>query len=606
LILKNASWLIGWSLLFLFQFAYSAAPVAKPAPAMLPKPVPAAVEMIAECTQAVSFDPRENGVVLSKQGLEYSVSGNDVKIGTAEYKIEGVSFEINKDESGKKYFLKFAWPKGFMTEGAIIIQTDPDKKLLFKYPYNSTRGAPEYILTRELFESWQRDVPFRFCAVDETKDLKRSICSKDYVLHKGSNGIDLRPSKEKYENEVTINENGAPLKGLSAIDYGSVIDWKLRTSDGNELEILTRPVPFELQDFWQNKTKKTVTFVGNGGQPQDKSAINNEIWSVTTNSINPHLYFAAENNVTLRQDFTFNKPIPDDSMKLSLVTGSRKSSYLQHVPLHGCSGKGSKVSSKSFSATKTGSTTFDWDFKSETLANLNKSTISLLTTDSNEYVGNYSVFRGYPYEIAARVSAAFASQGALVIGELQSSAWVEQILSSENSTFSLLRWGASVGYITSFVAPTDPSSGQSLALSNLDAEIKYRFTPGIWNQIETLGATIAFQNTAFGGSSAAMMGPGIFWVKPMPSALDKIFNSLVFFRYPKIIEFGAQYFLVPLSSSSSLGPSFNATLRGKLFVKPNFFVDGAIGYRQVQFTPVNQTVDKFSTVFGTGGLGFEF
>src|SRR6202034_1330408 len=128
---------------------------------------------------------------------------------------------------------------------AIVIQTDPDKKVLFKYQYSSERSAPEYVLTRELFETWQRDVPFRFCAIDEVKDLRRSICSKDYVLHKGSNGIDLRPSKEKYENEVTINENDASLNGLAPVDYGSIIDWKLRTREGNEFEILTRAVPFE-------------------------------------------------------------------------------------------------------------------------------------------------------------------------------------------------------------------------------------------------------------------------------------------------------------------------------------------------------------------------
>jgi hypothetical protein len=588
----------------------TAAPTPSPTPAPTATPVAPTLKVEADnYTVPVYFEPKPNGVNVLDQALEYELNGNNLSIGKLQFNSTTIKYDLEKSKTVEgDYSIKFSWPKAFLTQGKLLMRTNVEKKTMFSLDTlppgtidGDTYTIESHISAKDV-AAWDKQTPLKFCVTNDAD--KKSFCSQDYIIKDVYEDVKLRVSRQEYKSEVVLNNESQKNKGKYLVKYGTSLVGKIVFKNGAEFDFETAPVPFESLDIVETAEHK-VLFKAKGGVPiggDNKSEA--ESWIVRLDKNNPYLYLNTKNDVMLRQDFEFTKPLPTEKMRPRLKTGSRDSTYWTHVPLHGYEAEKAKVSSQEFSAEMTGDNSFNWEFQASTKGDVNRSHIKI-QEDNQDYLGYYEIYKGYPFELSGRFTGAFSGNGALILGEVLGTAWLEQFFGSENTVFSLQHWGVAARYLTSLSAPTD-TNGLNETLTSINANIKYRFTPGIWNQDESFGLMLAYQNLNFESAPVSMGGIGAFWVRPMPSLVDRLFNKVKWFRYPKVIDVEVEYFPMSLTSGTTVGTNFNAIVHGKLFVKPSFFIEGAVGMKQYNYNQANAFQAQITTLFGSGGVGWDF
>jgi hypothetical protein len=612
--LKNVTAAVSFLILFsLSALAEDKKPDTQAAPAATATPAaPAAPQSSAKVSEGdytvpVYFEPKPNGINVLDQALEYHLKGNELTIGKMNFNSTTIKYELHKDKDHEgNYVIKFSWPKGFLTQGKLLMRTNVEKKTMFsldKLPQGSFDGdtfSIESTISEKDVQAWDKQTPLKFCVDDS--DNKKSFCSQDYIIKDVYEGVNLRVSREEFHPGVNLDNQDQPTQGKYHIKYGSNMVGKITFKNGAEFNFETTPVPFEALDIIEDNENK-ILFKAKGGLPIGGGP-EAESWIARLEKDKPYFYLNTKNDIMLMEELEMTRPAPPEKVRPHLKKGSRDSSYWTHVPLHGYDSDSVKVSSQEFNAENTGDHTFDWDFQDTTRGTVNRSHIKLLDNDK-EYVGYYEVYKGYPVELSGRFTGAFSGNGAIILGEVLATGWLEQFFKSENTILSLQRWGASVRYLASLSAPTD-TNGNQMNLTSLNADLKYRFTPGIWNQDESLGLMAAYQSLTFESASATMAGVGAFWVRPMPSLVDKVLNKVKWFRYPKVIDAEIEYFPMSLTSGTTLGTNINAIVHGKLFLKPTFFIEGAVGVKEYSYSQTNNFQANITTAFFSGGIGLDF
>jgi len=584
----------------------SPSPTAPPRPAATPAPI---IVDAANYTVPVYFEPKPNGVNVLDQALEFNLDGNSLTIGKLQFNSTTIKYDLEKNKTGEgDYSIKFSWPKAFLTQGKLLMRTNVEKKTMFSLDTlppgtidGDTYTIESHISAKDV-AAWDKQTPLKFCVTDDAS--KKSFCSQDYIIKDVYEDVKLRVSRQEYKSEVVLDSQSQKKKGKYQVKYGTNLVGKIIFKNGAEFDFETTPVPFESLDIVETAENK-VLFKARGGLPiggDNKSEA--ESWIVRLDKNNPYLYLNTKNDIMLRQDFEFTKPLPTEKIRPHLKKGSRDSTYWTHVPLHGYEGEKIKVSSEEFNANMTGDNSFNWEFQAEKKGDINRSHLKI-QTESQDYLGYYEVYKGCPFEVSGRFTGAFSGNGALILGEVLGTAWLEQFFGSENTVFSLQHWGVAAKYLASLSSPTD-INGLKETLTSVNADIKYRFTPGIWNQDESFGILAAYQSLTFESAPVSMAGIGAFWVRPMPSLVDRLFNKVKWFRYPKVIDVEIEYFPMSLTSGTTVGTNFNAIVHGKLFVKPNFFVEGAVGIKEYNYSQASVFQTQITTLFGSGGVGWDF
>src|SRR5690606_22490582 len=158
-------------------------------------------------------------------------------------------------------------------------------------------------------------------------------------------------------------------------------------------------------------------------------------------------------------------------------------------------------------------------------------------------------------------------------------------------------------YIKSLsVGGTDPE------LTTMHLDLKYRFTPGLWNKDESVGAILGYQDLEYRGMASPQTGVGLFWARKMPKIFDDVLNLFSFLRYPKWVDMEGIYYFNSMNSKTQLhGPNYIVTFHGKMFLKPVLFMEGSIGLRGFAIT--DKSAGRKSNVnmmFTTIGLGLNF
>lgn len=569
----------------------------------------------------IFFDPKDNGTEVPNPLLDYSLSKKgEFTLGNITFPLSVTDVTVDRFLSGKnaQYRIKFFWPGGFLSTGKIVVKTNIDQKVVFESEFDhssqSSKGKTvtddheEVILYENEISKWGKNTPFKFCVEEYILDLKRSLCSKDLILVDGANGIEVHASTQVYPNEVRFNNAPVELKGSMPIKYGEITQCSSRFSDGSEFHLDLRPVTFKVLDLVFDSEKQQYIVTGENGEPIGEGVtFKNDLWTAKMPKASPYMLFATENKIVLRQEFKFAKTVPTEKMRAKLKNSTTNSTYLSAVPLRGYLPEPGTVNSKENVATATSPNSFDWEFKALEKGSENESRITLNYNNKETYVGKYKMYRGFPIEASTRLTSQTSVSGTMILGEVLATGWLERVFKSESKLFSIQRWGLSARYVTSLTAPPDPANSNApMTFRSVDAQLRYRFTPGVWNQIQTFGLTIPYQSVSFEGAAGSMLGVGAFWVKPLPSFIDKLLSKVKWFRYPKIIDAELQYFMMPMTSGITLGTNLNLIFHGKIFLKPTFFVEGAFGYKQLGYTQASVFTLNLSTFYASIGAGWDF
>ncbi len=252
---------------------------------------------------------------------------------------------------------------------------------------------------------------------------------------------------------------------------------------------------------------------------------------------------------------------------------------------------------------------FIWEAATLKKHEINRAEIEIY--DGNQkYLGFYEVFRGVPTELSYRVSGIIDSNGFVFTSEIALNHWFEKIFESQDSRWSKLRWGLSFKQfrtLTPVKVLLDDGSIDPMHISAINLDIKYRFTPGIWNRDETRGIMLSYQDTNYGPTRAPIAGVGWFWARSMPRVFNDLLNYFQFMKYDKWVDMELIYFPYSLSKDITLTGNYNLNFHGKIVWSESIFGEAGFGLKKYGFEdhPNNKLQDLY-TIYGTAGIGINF
>lgn len=320
---------------------------------------------------------------------------------------------------------------------------------------------------------------------------------------------------------------------------------------------------------------------------------------------------------SLTYNFKYNE-LPDISWKPMIKEPKKKSTYLNHVDyvLSDPDTKDFDTNPITYESITPGDIQRDGEKASGLLWHsthlkqgiTNDLYLKMNLSGGKNFVLNHKIYRGYANEVSGRLTGvASSTAGTSILSEVNMNSWFESILGWENSVLSLQRWGLNVRYFRSLVDFKSEDVGD-IPLSQWSADLKYRFTPGLWNWDETYGLTLSYQSVEFGPLKGEMYGPGIMWVRSMPKFIDDYLNHFSWFHYPKWVEAEFIYYPFPYGTSTrSVGPTYNLNYRGKILWSNNFYGEAGFGIKKFQFVVQSNGRNAGASLFyATFGLGYQF
>jgi hypothetical protein len=463
---------------------------------------------------------------------------------------------------------------------------------------------------------WKPEVTFKFCAGDEcSKDFKLAQTARDFMTQSEGQAV---VATGDMPAEVRINDKPAAKKGSFALtDKEPKAVLVALFSNGGEFHIETQlpAAKTEYFDISSSQDKANITIAGRGphpmspevtdmADPESSKSDASGAWKLTVPSDSLDVFIKGDGQIPLKQHFKISKKVPTEEMRPYLSAPTRTGTYAKSLPLTGkiITSAPVKISSGELEATQIDDNQFKWNYKSEERQKFNHSSI-LINDQGTEYHAYHPIYRALPYDVAGRVSGVLTTSSILLSGEFVGSAWLDSIFRNQNRLFSVQRWGLTAHYLQTFTSPQD-ASGNAITLSRLNADVKYRLKPGLTNHDPTFGAELSYQSLNYSSISAGMLGVGAFWFHQVPGFMDKAFNLVKWFRYPKWFELEAHLFPVGLSGVT-MGSTYDANARLKIFVKENFYYDFTVNLNQYNYTTSAAAV-SISYVSGAAGIGYLF
>lgn len=235
----------------------------------------------------------------------------------------------------------------------------------------------------------------------------------------------------------------------------------------------------------------------------------------------------------------------------------------------------------------------------------------LTKDDKHEYKAYLEIYRGHAGEASLRLTGLTAAGGkASVMAEGHVGYWFNTLAGWDHYYLSRQRWGLGAKYVNvlSTIPAIDEDGSQSdVKIQSMILDLKYRFTPGLWERDETWGAMLSYENLTFGDYKVPKLGYGIFWARSMPQFFDNIFNTVSFFRYPKWVDMELIKYQNSMDANYKLGDDYAINFHGKILWTPRFYGEAGFGIKKYYLLQKDTLQGgTLNTFYGTLGLGVNF
>lgn len=231
--------------------------------------------------------------------------------------------------------------------------------------------------------------------------------------------------------------------------------------------------------------------------------------------------------------------------------------------------------------------------------------------EKHEHQAYLDIYRGYAGEASLRLTALTAGSGNVVLmPEVHVGYWFNSVAGWDQHYLSRQRWGVSAKYVdllSSIPAETDTGVTEDVKIQSMLVDLKYRFTPGLWERDETWGAVLSYENLSYAEHKVPKIGYGFFWARSMPKIFDDLFNRISFLRYPKWVDLDVIKYSTSLDSNYALGDDFAVNFHGKILWTPRFYGEAGFGLKRYYFLRATDLQGaSLDTFYGTLGLGVNF
>ena len=478
--------------------------------------------------------------------------------------------------------------------------------------------------------------PFRFCISEDKEKSRLAVCSQRYEFSQVAGKFTLKAIAKESSPRVYVNDKLVTERG-TAIFLETNIPIKLSAllKNGTYFEFVSNPKLVKLVDIIAAKNGEVAQIVGYGDTPISKvtdsfyadtvhwGLLNflptigdlRKFWTANVDTKVPYLYLKGEGGAPFRQPFSFES-LPTTDARITLSTKTTKSTYGSKVWVAGEVNPSIEISADDAKVNRLSPENFEWQFPAPTRGVYNKGFLNIKEKEKT-WKAYYEIYRGYPAEIAGRLSGVVTNELELVLlGEISGQYWFENIFGWRNYLFGQQRWGIASRYFRAFLG-TDQSL-KTLNVGNVD--IKYRMTPGIWGRDPTVGLMGSFLNLDYGFEDelgpanyhVPVVGGGVFWARSMPKFFDDIFNVVPYLRYPKWVDWEFVYYPIAIRDKQVSNFMFAMNFHGKIEFTKKFFGEAGFGLKNFSFEDTrsgNQDKHLGLTAviaYGTLGLGFNF
>lgn len=471
---------------------------------------------------------------------------------------------------------------------------------------------------------------FRFCLTQAEGRAQSRLCSQRYVIRGSGKQLSMAKVKNPVPPRVLLQSQPAPLKQNAPVPRDMPTAFFAELASGESYEFIATPNKLNLMDLTDTKKPDQIRIVAWGTRPTIPSVILNpddyssftraigfqstigdmrKFWEATISSEDPKLYLPGQGGGLFTQRFELSE-VPRANARPYLHITTPIGTYVDDVKLFGKKLPEVKVTSfeNSIEVDEKDPRYFMWRFKAGDRGEINRSYLSM-EYQGKEYKAFYEIYKGFPRELSLRLSGLLSSSGeALFLGEAAYNQWFENLMGWTNYYVGRQRWGISAKYFKSLTKLTvDKTKGTKADLSVANADLKYRFSPGIWGRDETVGAMLDYQAVEFAQIKAPMLGVGAFWGRSMPKVFDDLINYIPLMRYQKWVDMEFIFYPVSLSQDVKLNTNFALNFHGKVLWTKHWFGEAGFGLKRYAIIDQKQQQQAtLNTFYGTFGVGLSF
>ncbi len=592
---------------------------------------------------------------------EFQNDGKSLKLGNVIIDEKNVSFGLRRLSdieptwaiTNETYFF-VRWPQGLFRElavelltrdGNVIWKMDVREADIQKWRVQLRRNVKNpksnLLQTNWAIEASKANLPlqgladgFRFCLARLGENAQERLCSQPYVVRQTGTQTLIGRVRESKVARVLLNGEPADLKGVAKAESGMPLRFFAEFATGETLDFTSKPLVVAWSDYTKVDSRDLYTVVGHETPPLGKYRILNpekdpkwvkslgfestikdprKFWAVQIKSQEPWLYFPGETGGLFKHPLP-TEGVPSSRLRLHLEKRTPIGTYRDGMNVRGRKQKSTLVTSEEYKVMgEPDSEEFTWSFKAKDQARVNRSYV--LVTEGNEtYRSYFELYKGFSNELSARLSMILSNQGLILMGEAAYNHWFEDWFGWDNYYLTKQRWGISTKYFQS-ITKYEVSGFGNASLSVLNADLKYRFTPGLWTRDETHGVLFSYQdfqtNLQITQFKVPMAGIGWFWARSMPKVFDELISQLPFMNYPKWVDMEFIYYTSSLDSTKSLNLNFALNFHGQILWKDNFFGEAGFGIKRYDVidktNPFQANLGySLNTLYGTVGLGYKF
>lgn len=475
---------------------------------------------------------------------------------------------------------------------------------------------------------------FRFCISPLKPNSQARLCSQNYVVRRSGSQTLLGRLKSVVTPRVLVNAEFAPEQNEVPTEAELPIRFFAELSTGETLEFTSKPLSVAWSDFTKLEGREILTVVGFETPPAGAYRIINpdrfpkwveaigfqptikdprKFWAIQAKTAEPWLFFPGEAGGIFKHPLPIQK-VASSKLRLHLAKRTPKGTYRDGVKLTGRKQASTTLTSNEYRINSTqNAEEFTWNFKAPKNAEINRSSI-LLTDNGSTYTSYFELYKGYSNELSTRLSMILSTSGLILMGEAAYNLWFEDVLGWDQYYLSKQRWGVSTKYFQSFTKYKVTGYGNA-ELKVVNADLKYRFTPGLWTRDESHGAMVSYQDfeaslevTKF---KAPMLGVGWFWARSMPQVVDEIFSLIPYMDYPKWVDMEFIYYAASMDSTKKLNFNFALNFHGQVLWKNNFFGEAGFGIKRYDFIDATNSLQsnlgyQLNVLYGTVGMGVKF
>jgi hypothetical protein len=471
---------------------------------------------------------------------------------------------------------------------------------------------------------------FRFCLTQAAGRAQSRLCSQRYVIRGSGKQLSMAKVKNPVQPRVLLQSQPAPLKQIAPVPRDMPTTFFAELASGESYEFIAVPNKLNLMDLTDTKKADQIRIVAWGTRPTIPSVILNpddyssltraigfeatigdmrKFWEATVSAEDPKIYLPGQGGGLFAQRFELAE-VPQANARPYLRGTTPMGTYVDDVKLFGKKLDEVKVTSfeNSIEVDDKDPKHFLWRFKAADRGEINRSYLSM-EYQGKEYKAFYEIYKGFPRELSVRLSGLLQPSGeAVFLGEVAYNQWFENLLGWTNYYGGRQRWGVSAKYFKSLTKlVVDKAKGTQADLVVANADLKYRFSPGLWGRDETLGAMLDYQDVSFAQIKAPMLGVGAFWGRSMPKIFDDFLNLMPIMRYQKWVDMEFIFYPASLSSQVKLDTNFALNFHGKVLWTKHWF--GEAGFGLKRYAIVDQKLQQkaeLNTFYGTLGVGLSF